>query len=431
MNEYDSDRILDFTKSIGYELTKDPSMSDCYIMNTCHIREKATEKVYHDVGRVKKLFRNKKKPILIIAGCVAQAEGDLLLKKEKYIDGVIGPQSYHLVNDIIRNVERTNNKFNFTEFETIEKFDKLKVTKNSKNSISTFLTIQEGCDKFCKFCVVPYTRGSECSRPFGEIILEAKQLVDNGSNEITLLGQNVNAYQNKSKKISDLIYELDKIKNLKRIRYTTSHPKDMSKDLIDAHKDCEKLMPLLHLPIQTGSTKMLREMNRKHTVDDYLNIINKLIKAKPAIKFSSDFIIGYPGENDEDFQKTIELMKQVEFINSYSFVFSPRPGTPAGKLTLIDNVITKERLIEFQDLAHKIKMKYRKSLINKKIKVLFENKTLKENKYFGRDEYNNSVVIPSEKDLTGQVHEILISECNQNTLFGKTLLNDKNNVVAA
>ncbi len=431
MNEYDSDRILDFTKSIGYELTKDPSMSDCYIMNTCHIREKATEKVYHDVGRVKKLFRNKKKPILIIAGCVAQAEGDLLLKKEKYIDGVIGPQSYHLVNDIIRNVERTNNKFNFTEFETIEKFDKLKVTKNSKNSISTFLTIQEGCDKFCKFCVVPYTRGSECSRPFGEIILEAKQLVDNGSNEITLLGQNVNAYQNESKKISDLIYELDKIKNLKRIRYTTSHPKDMSKDLIDAHKDCEKLMPLLHLPIQTGSSKMLREMNRKHTVDDYLNIINKLIKAKPAIKFSSDFIIGYPGENDEDFQKTIELMKQVEFINSYSFVFSPRPGTPAGKLTLIDNVITKERLIEFQDLAHKIKMKYRKSLINKKIKVLFENKTLKENKYFGRDEHNNSVVIPSEKDLTGQVHEILISECNQNTLFGKTLLNDKNNVVAA
>ena len=431
MNEYDSDRILDFTKSIGYELTKDPSMSDCYIMNTCHIREKATEKVYHDVGRVKKLFRNKKKPILIIAGCVAQAEGDLLLKKEKYIDGVIGPQSYHLVNDIIRNVERTNNKFNFTEFETIEKFDKLRVTKNSKNSISTFLTIQEGCDKFCKFCVVPYTRGSECSRPFDEIILEAKQLVDNGSNEITLLGQNVNAYQNKSKKISDLIYELDKIKNLKRIRYTTSHPKDMSKDLIDAHKDCEKLMPLLHLPIQTGSTKMLREMNRKHTVDDYLNIINKLIKAKPAIKFSSDFIIGYPGENDEDFKKTIELMKQVEFINSYSFVFSPRPGTPAGKLTLIDNVITKERLIEFQDLAHKIKMKYRKSLINKKIKVLFENKTLKENKYFGRDEHNNSVVIPSEKDLTGQVHEILISECNQNTLFGKTLLNDKNNVVAA
>tara|TARA_B110001452_G_C15201315_1_gene416907 strand:- start:918 stop:1535 length:618 start_codon:yes stop_codon:yes gene_type:complete len=205
----------------------------------------------------------------------------------------------------------------------------------------------------------------------------------------------------------------------------------MSKDLIDAHKDCEKLMPLLHLPIQTGSTKMLREMNRKHTVDDYLNIINKLIKAKPAIKFSSDFIIGYPGENDEDFKKTIELMKQVEFINSYSFVFSPRPGTPAGKLTLIDNVITKERLIEFQDLAHKIKMKYRKSLINKKIKVLFENKTLKENKYFGRDEHNNSVVIPSEKDLTGQVHEILISECNQNTLFGKTLLNDKNNVVAA
>ena len=232
MNEYDSNRISDLTKKINYTLTKNISESDCYILNTCHIREKATDKVYHDIGRLKKEFRNKSKPIVLVTGCVAQAEGDILLKKEKYIDAVIGPQSYHKINDTILKLEKKSKPINFTEFEVIEKFDSLNSLKNSDNKISAFLTIQEGCDKFCKFCVVPYTRGAEFSRSLKELISEANQLVENGAKEIILLGQNVNAYNFEKKRLSDLILEISKIKNLKRIRYTTSHPTDFTKDLI-------------------------------------------------------------------------------------------------------------------------------------------------------------------------------------------------------
>ena len=312
------------------------SEADCYILNTCHIREKATDKVYHDIGRVKKQFRNKMKPIVLVTGCVAQAEGDILLKKEKYIDAVIGPQSYHKINNIISNLEKKQKRVNFTEFDVIEKFDSLNSLRNTNNKISTFLTIQEGCDKFCKFCVVPYTRGAEYSRSLNEILLEAKQLVNNGAKEITLLGQNVNAYNYKGVRLSNLIFEISKIKSLERIRYTTSHPKDFTQDLIDAHKNCRKLMPLVHLPVQSGSNKILKAMNRKHTIEEYLSIIDKLKKIKPEIKFSSDFIIGYPGETLEDFKKTINLMKSIRFINSFSFVFSARPGTPAFNLDKID-----------------------------------------------------------------------------------------------
>ena len=276
MNEYDSNRILDLTKKINYFPTKNLSEINCYILNTCHIREKATEKVYHDIGRLKKEFRYKKKPIVLIAGCVAQAEGDVLLKKEKYIDAVIGPQSYHQINEIILKLENKYQGINFTEFDVIEKFDSLNSIKNSSNSISSFLTVQEGCDKFCKFCVVPYTRGPEYSRSIKELIKEANDLVENGSKEINLLGQNVNAYLNDKNRLSDLILEISKIKNLKRIRYTTSHPKDFTKDLIEAHQNCEKLMPLIHLPVQSGSNKILEAMNRKHTVEEYLGIIRKI-----------------------------------------------------------------------------------------------------------------------------------------------------------
>ena len=235
MNEYDSNRIFDLTRKINYFPTKNINEADCYILNTCHIREKATDKVYHDIGRVKKQFRNKLKPIVLVAGCVAQAEGEILLKKEKYIDAVIGPQSYHQINDIILKSRKKEKQINFTEFDVIEKFDTLNSLKNSDNKISSFLTIQEGCDKFCKFCVVPYTRGAEYSRSFKELIIEANQLVDNGAKEINLLGQNVNAYNFKEKKLSDLIFEISKIKGLKRIRYTTSHPKDFTDDLIMKH----------------------------------------------------------------------------------------------------------------------------------------------------------------------------------------------------
>ena len=314
MNEYDSNRIFDITKKINYFPTKKKLEADCYIINTCHIREKATEKVYHDVGRVKKEFRNKKKPILIIAGCVAQAEGDLILKKDSYVDAVIGPQSYQSINEVIKNIENKKEQFDITNFETINKFDELRDTKNSDNKISTFLTIQEGCDKFCKFCVVPYTRGPEHSRDFGEILNEADKLISNGSKEIILLGQNVNAYKNNNKRLSDIIYALEKKKKLLRIRYTTSHPKDMTNDLLEAHKDCSKLMPLLHLPVQSGSDKILKSMNRKHSIKEYLNIISVLKEKNPRIEFASDFIIAYPGEKDEDFNKTCKLMDKVKFI---------------------------------------------------------------------------------------------------------------------
>ena len=270
MNEYDSNRILDLTKKIQYEPTKNLNEANCYILNTCHIREKATDKVFHEIGRLKKKFRNKSKPIVLIAGCVAQAEGIILLKREKYIDAVIGPQSYHQINKTILKLEKKLSPIDVTEFDVIEKFDSLNSLKNTDNKISSFLTIQEGCDKFCKFCVVPYTRGAEYSRSIKELILEANQLVENGAREIILLGQNVNAYSYRDNKLSDLILEISKIKKLKRIRYTTSHPKDFTKDLIELHKNCEKLMPLIHLPVQSGSNKILEAMNRKHTVEEYL-----------------------------------------------------------------------------------------------------------------------------------------------------------------
>jgi len=431
MNEYDSNRISDLTKKINYTLTKNLKETDCYILNTCHIREKATDKVYHDIGRLKKEFKNKTKPIVLVTGCVAQAEGDILLKKEKYIDAVIGPQSYHQINDTILKLENKSKPINFTEFEVIEKFDNLNSLKNSDNNISAFLTIQEGCDKFCKFCVVPYTRGTEFSRSLKELASEARQLVENGAKEIILLGQNVNAYNFKKKRLSDLILEIAKIKDLKRIRYTTSHPTDFTDDLVEVHKNCEKLMPLIHLPVQSGSNKILQEMNRKHTIEEYLNVIEKVKKVKQNVQFSSDFIIGYPGETHDDFKKTIELLNSVKFINSYSFIYSARPGTSAFNLTNLNHDVAKKRLINFQQTAEKIKTVYRNNLINKISKVLFENKTKNENKYFGRDEYFNSVIVKSEKNLIGKIENIKILEINQNTLFGKAISNfDRENYAA-
>jgi len=431
MNEYDSNRILDLTKKINYSLTKNLNEADCYILNTCHIREKATDKVYHDIGRLKKEFRNKSKPIVLIVGCVAQAEGEVLLTKEKYIDAVLGPQSYHQINNTILELEKKSKPINFTDFDVVEKFDSLNSLKNSDNRISAFLTIQEGCDKFCKFCVVPYTRGKEFSRSIEEIILEANQLVKNGAKEIILLGQNVNAYNFKNKRLSDLISEISKIKNLKRIRYTTSHPRDFTDDLIEAHKNFKKLMPLIHLPVQSGSNKILKEMNRKHNIEEYLEIISKLKKIKPDVQFSSDFIIGYPGETNEDFLKTVKLMNDIKFINSYSFIFSARPGTPAFKLANVNTNNAREKLINFQSLAEKIKTKYRKDLINKISTVLFENKTEKKDKYFGRDEYFNSVIVKSNENLIGEIKSVKILEVNQSTLFGEIISNSSQKNYAA
>ncbi len=422
MNEYDSDRIYDMAKKINYKKTENLAETDCYVINTCHIREKATEKVYHDVGRIKKDFRNKKKPIVIITGCVAQAEGEILLKEEKYIDAVLGPQAYHQFNETILKIEKQSKKLNYTNFEVLEKFDTLNLIKNSSNKISSFLTIQEGCDKFCKFCVVPYTRGSEFSRSTIELINESKDLAFNGAKEIILLGQNVNAYNSNGKKLSNLIIDISKLNNIKRIRYTTSHPIDFTNDLIEVHSSCDKLMPLIHLPVQSGSNKILKSMNRKHTVEDYLKLIDKIRKANPLIKFSSDFIIGYPGETDYDFDLTLKLLKEVEFINSYSFIYSTRPGTPAAKLEKIEESVAKNRLMQFQKLAENIKFKYKKNLINKKATVLFENKMKnKKDEYFGRDEFLNSVIVKAKENLNGKIKKIKIIRGNQNTLFGEII----------
>ncbi len=430
MNEYDSARIRDLTKNNGFINSTDYKNSDCYIINTCHIREKATEKVFHEIGRIKKNFRNKKKPIIIVAGCVAQAEGEVLLERDKYIDAVIGPQSYHKINKIIDQIKEKE-RIEETDFEVIEKFDKLNVVKNENSKVSSYITIQEGCDKFCKFCVVPYTRGPENSRSLDHIISEAQTLVKNGAKEIILLGQNVNAYNYKEKKLSDLIFELEKIDELKRIRYTTSHPNDMTNDLIETYSHSKKLMPFLHLPVQTGSDKLLKLMNRKHDKDFYLNIVSKLKKINANIEFSSDFIIGYPGETDKDFNESLDLLMEVKFIQTYSFIYSARPGTPAYnfKLNTLDD--NKKKLAKFQKISNEIKIAYRKNLIGSKVKTLFENKMNEPNKYFGRDEYFNSVVVESENNLVGKIAEVKINKINNQTLFGEKISGEKKREFAA
>ena len=422
MNEYDTNRIYDIVKNIGYFKTNNHLNADCYLLNTCHIRDKSKEKVYDEIGRVRKNYKNKKKPIVIIAGCVAQAESGEMIKREPYIDIIIGPQSYHKINKIIENFN-FKNKEEITEFDTEDKFNYLDKIKNNDSNVSSFLTIQEGCDKFCNFCVVPYTRGPEYSRPFNKIIEEAENLIKNGTKELTLLGQNVNAYYykdgDKIYKLSNLILELDKIKELKRIRYTTSHPRDMTNDLIECYSSSKKLMPFVHLPIQSGSDKILKLMNRNHKVEEYLEIYKMIKNINNQVEFSSDFIIGYPGEMDKDFNDTIELVKKVKFINSYSFIFSPRLGTPASNLKPVDREIAKERLINIQKLLEDYQIKKNETLIDKSIEVLVENKLKNENKYFGRNVFFNSVIFDGEEKYIGKLVDVKVVKINRNTLFGK------------
>ncbi len=425
MNVYDSNRIFDSIKKIGYKKTEKYEEANCYILNTCHIRDKAKEKVYHEIGRVKKIFRKKEKPIVIVAGCVAQAENNEMLKREPYIDIVMGPQSYHKINDTILNYIQKKNREEETEFDTIEKFDYLSKIKNKDSNISSFLTIQEGCDKFCSFCVVPFTRGPEYSRPFTQIISEASELVKNGVKEIILIGQNVNAYNFKDKeknyKLSNLILELEKFKSLERIRYTTSHPKDMTEDLINCYKVSKKLMPLIHLPVQSGSNNMLKLMNRKHKIQDYFKIYEKLKKINKKVEFSSDFIIGHPGETNEDFQDTINLIKRINFINSYSFIFSPRPGTVSSKLNVIDSKISFERLKIVQNLLFQNQIDKNKSYIGKVLDVLVENQMKDKKKLFGRTEYMTSVIFDGNKKDIGKIIKVEIYDSSQNSLFGKII----------
>ncbi|MBD1108918.1 tRNA (N6-isopentenyl adenosine(37)-C2)-methylthiotransferase MiaB [Pelagibacterales bacterium SAG-MED50] len=428
MNEYDSNRIYDSVKKIGYEKTENYEDANCYFLNTCHIRDKAKEKVYHEIGRVKKIFRSKRKPLVIIAGCVAQAENQEMLKREPYIDLVIGPQAYHKINETILNYIKKNKKTEETEFDAISKFEYFNKIKNNSGKISSFLTIQEGCDKFCHFCVVPYTRGPEYSRPFKQILDEAKYLVDSGTQELILLGQNVNAYNNEKYKLSDLILEIEKYSDIKRIRYTTSHPKDMSDDLIEVYKYSKKLMPLVHLPVQSGSNKILELMNRKHTISEYYKIYDRLKEINQNIQFSSDFIIGYPGEEDIDFNATFELIQKIKFINSYSFIFSPRPGTVAADLKLTDKKISMDRLEKIQGQLYENQMQVNKFFENKTINVLVENFTDDKTQVFGRSEYMTSVIFNGKKDDIGKIVPVKINKSNRTTLFGERDFNSNQKV---
>ena len=429
MNEYDSDRIYDTVKKINFFKTENCEEADCYLLNTCHIRDKAKEKVYHEIGRVKEIFKLKKKPIIIIAGCVAQAENHEMFKREPYIDLLIGPQSYHKINEMIINQIEKKKKKEETEFDTVSKFNYLSKIKNTTGKISSFLTIQEGCDKFCHFCVVPYTRGPEYSRPLKQIIDEAKYLVDAGTKEIVLLGQNVNAYKSEGNRLSNLILEIEKISGIERVRYTTSHPKDMSEDLIEVYKTSKKLMPLVHLPVQSGSNKILKLMNRNHTIKEYLNVFDKLKEINSNIEFSSDFIIGYPEEEEKDFNQTLDFIKKIKFINSYSFIFSPRPGTVAANLKLIDKKISMERLEKIQNQLYENQTIMNKSLENKTLSVLVENLNDDKTQVFGRSEYMTSVKFDGKKEDIGKIVSVKVKNSNRSTLFGE-IINNSNQRVA-
>ena len=423
MNVYDSNRIKDLFSNKGYKITNDISKADLTVLNTCHIREKAVEKVYSDIGRVKKIKDKKKNMKLVVAGCVAQAEGLEIKKRSPSVDYVVGPQSYHKLPEMIDKVDEVEN----SEFLQNEKFKNL--IFNSSNLSSEFLSIQEGCDKFCSFCVVPYTRGPEFSRPVNDIVEETKKYVSNGIKEIILLGQNVNAYDNEGYRLSDLILNIEKFSEIKRVRYTTSHPKDMTEDLIEVYKSSKKLMPLVHLPVQSGSNKVLKLMNRKHTIDHYYKIFDKLKAINSNIEFSSDFIIGYPGENEYDFQDTFNLIDKINFINSYSFIFSPRPGTVAENLDLIDKKICMDRLVKVQSILLENQLRMNKSLENKTIDVLVENLTEDKIKAFGRSEYMTSVIFDGKKEDIGKIVSVKIKNSNRSTLFGE-IINNSNQRVA-
>ena len=414
MNVYDSDRMKDLFLNQGYKITNDISKANLTILNTCHIREKAVEKVYSDIGRVRKI-KNNKDMKLVVAGCVAQAEGIEIKRRSPAVDFVVGPQSYHKLPEM---VESNNYSIN-SEFLQNEKFKNL-IYDSSKSS-SEFLSIQEGCDKFCSFCVVPYTRGPEFSRPVEDIIKESKKYAEKGIKEIILLGQNVNAYhgvnqEGKTKDLSYLINKISEIDEIKRIRYMTSHPLDMKKSLIVTHAENKKLMPFLHLPIQSGSDPILKKMNRKHTVSDYLNIVEEIRSKRADIALSSDFIVGYPDETDNDFENTMKFIEKVKFVIAYSFIYSPRPGTPAQYKDNVDINVKKARLSALQSLLTQQQTEYNRSFLNKDVEVLFEKTGRHKNQFIGRTIYNQSTFVNSDQNLINKILKVNITNSTKFSL---------------
>ena len=420
MNFYDSEKITSILENKGMIEKEEINNADVVIFNTCNIRDKAAHKVYSDIGRVTKLSQNK---TIAVVGCVAQAENSEMFNKNDNIDIVLGPQSYHLLPQMIKDNEQNKEKLINTDFIINEKFDYINEEKKSKG-VSSAITIQEGCDKFCSFCVVPFTRGPEYSRNFNDIKLEAESASTRGASEIILLGQNVNAYRysyrRKNHHLNDLINLIGEIDKVKRIRYTTSHPINMSDELINLHSENKKLMPFLHLPVQSGSDQILKKMNRKYNSYDYRKIIEKLKKSNPNIEISSDFIIGYPGETEKDFDATLKLVEEIKFTQSYSFIYSERPGTKsASEDDAISLKVKKERLSILQNKLKDIQLKYNKSFYNKHVKVLVENQSISNPRYFfGRTPFMQSVYLESDRVKIGEEMNVKITSCNHKSLYG-------------
>lgn len=430
MNVYDSVKMADLLKPHGFESVDEYDNADMVIFNTCHIREKAAEKVYSELDKVKKKKMQRRKDgkdmLIAVAGCVAQAEGEEVFRRAPYVDIVVGPQSYHNLPILIEKVKREKKWAIDLQFSENSKFDHLPEDTGSQG-FSAFLSVQEGCDKFCHFCVVPYTRGAEYSRPVSDIYREANHLVALKAKEITLLGQNVSAYHGQaddsSWSLGRLIKHLAKIKGLERIRYVTSHPQDMEdSDLFEVHGSEEKLMPFLHLPIQSGSDKILKNMNRRHTSASYLKIIERFRKARPDIAFSSDFIVGYPGETEEDFQDTLRLVEIVGYAQCYSFKYSPRPGTPAATVDCqVPEEVKIERLARLQDLLAKQQLDFNKSKVGGIMQILLQKIGKKDGQLIGKSPYMQSVVVSATQDLIGEMVQVQVTAGHQNSLNAEIL----------
>ena len=425
MNVYDTERMTESLQSEGYVPTDSVEDADMILLNTCHIREKAAEKVYSELGRFKNLKSENPDLKIGVVGCVAQAEGEEIIRRQPLVDLVVGPQSYHKLPVLERQIKNGEKRVEI-DFPTEDKFDFLARRTDVKRAPSAFLTILEGCDKFCAFCVVPYTRGAELSRPVEKVTSEVRSLVDKGVKEITLLGQNVNAYHGAGQDgaqftLAKLIWKLEKINGLERIRYTTSHPNDMTDDLIDAHRDCQKLMPYLHLPVQSGSNKILKRMNRSHTAEAYIDLIIRIRKARPDILISGDFIVGFPEETDDDFEDTLELIRQVEYGQSYSFKYSVRPGTPAAERQQVTEDVKNTRLQELQKLLVEQQKTVQQDMVGRTVSVLFEKHGRQIDQVVGKSDYLHAVHASGDDDKIGCVENVLITKSNTNSLQGKII----------
>jgi len=425
MNVYDSERMADVLSPIGYAPIETPDVADLVILNTCHIREKAVEKVYSELGRIRKLKEASKPDMKVaVAGCVAQAEGEEIMRRAPVVDMVLGPQTYHKLPEMIARVHRGTGDVLETEFDTLEKFDTLPETRQAKG-FSAFLTIQEGCDKFCTFCVVPYTRGAEVSRPVSQIVAEARSLASQGVREITLIGQNVDAYHAEGPDgsewgLGELIRHVALIGGIDRLRFTTSHPRDMDDGLIATLGAEPKLMPYLHLPIQAGSNKVLHAMNRGHTYEDYKTLIVKIRTARPDIALSGDFIVGFPGETDADFEQTLKCVEEIGYASSFSFKYSVRPGTPGASLPRqVPEDVKSERLKRLQDLLYTQQLAFNESLIGRTLDVLVENGGRDDGQLFGRSPYLQGTHFDGSEDLVGQIVPVKITGAGRNSLMGE------------